>query len=426
MLRKLLKKTSLATLFAGVLTATTALSAVAATDLTMYYPIAVGGPLTEVMDGLINDFNKANPEIKVKAIYSGNYDETRVRALSAIKAGQPAQLSVLATIDTFDLIDQNLIEPFDKVATSAEDKAWLQSFYPGLMANGNIGGHVWGIPFQRSTIVMYYNKDMFRAAGLNPDAPPKTWKEMLAAATKLTTKDRYGLMVPSTGYSYWMFQAFATQNGATLMNKEGTQVYFNTPAAVEALEFWRSLATTHHVSPAGAIEWGTLRQAFVQGQTAMMWHTTGNLSAVKKEAKFDFGVAMLPANKQPGSPVGGGNFYMFKGATPAQQSAAVSFIRWMTAPERAAQWSIATGYVGTSAAAYDTPTLRNYGKTFPQALVARDQLAVAVPEFATEQSARVREAFSNALQAALTGSKTSKQALDEAQATADRLLKPYR
>ena len=158
----------------------------------------------------------------------------------------------------------------------------------------------------------------------------------------------------------------------------------------------------------------------------MMWHTTGNLSAVKKEAKFDFGVAMLPANKQPGSPVGGGNFYMFKGATPAQQSAAVSFIRWMTAPERAAQWSIATGYVGTSAAAYDTPTLRNYGKTFPQALVARDQLAVAVPEFATEQSARVREAFSNALQAALTGSKTSKQALDEAQATADRLLKPYR
>ena len=101
----------------------------------------------------------------------------------------------------YDLIDQNLIEPFDKIASSADDKTWLQSFYPGLMANGTIGGHVWGIPFQRSTIVMFYNKDMFRAAGLNPDAPPKTWKEMLAAATKLTGKDKFGLMVPSTGWT---------------------------------------------------------------------------------------------------------------------------------------------------------------------------------------------------------------------------------
>ena len=98
----------------------------------------------------------------------------------------------------------------------------------------------------------------------------------------------------------------------------------------------------------------------------------------------------------------------------------------MTAPERAAQWSIATGYVGTSAAAYNTPALRDYGKSFPQALVAHDQLAVAVPELSTEQSARVREALSNAVQAALTGSKTPQQALDEAQATAERLLKPYR
>ena len=425
MFRNIMTKTVLAALVAGAaFSAATAASA--ATDLTMYYPIAVGGPLTEVMESMIGDFHKANPDINVKAVYSGNYDETRVRALSAIKGGQPAQLSVLGALDTYDLIDQDLIEPFDKIATSAEDKTWLQSFYPGLMANSNLAGHVWGIPFQRSTVLMFYNKDMFRAAGLNPDAPPKTWNEMLAAARKLTTKEHSGLMIPSTGYPYWMFQAFAIQNGVSLMNKEGTQVYFNSPAAVEALEFWRSLAATHHVSPPGAIEWGTLRQAFVQGQTAMMWHTTGNLSAVKKEAKFDFGVAMLPANKQPGSPVGGGNFYMFKGATPAQQSAAVTFVRWMTAPERAAQWSIATGYVGTSPASYDTAALRNYSKSFPQALVARDQLAVAIPEFSTEQTARVREALSNAVQASLTGSKTSRQALDEAQASAERLLKPYR
>lgn len=396
------------------------------TALTMFYPVAVGGPLTQVVDGMIADFHEANPDVQVRAVYAGNYDETRIRALSAIRGGEPAQLSVLGALDTHDLVEQGLIEPFDTLAQTAEDKAWIESFYPALMANGTLDGHVWGIPFQRSTIVMYYNKDMFREAGLNPDAPPATWQDMLAAAQKLSGNGRYGLMIPSTGYPYWMFQALAIQNGARLMNEEGTEVSLNQPAAVEALQFWRDMAAKHQVMPTGTIEWGTLRQAFVQGRTAMMWHTTGNLTAVRNEAKFDFGVAMLPANKQPGSPTGGGNFYLFKGASEAEKAAALRFIRFMTAPERAAQWSIATGYVAVSPAAYETSVMQAYAKDFPQAIVARDQLDVAIPEFATYETARVREALSNAVQAALTGSRTPKQALDEAQATAERLLKPYR
>ncbi len=414
-----------------VMTTTSALlmglsaQAMSAVELTMYYPISVGGPLTDVVDGMISDFQAENPEIKVKAVYSGNYDETRVRALSALRAGEPVQLSVLGALDTHDLVDQGLVEAFSDVATDDQSKAWLNSFYPALMANGTLDGKVWGIPFQRSTIVMFYNKDMFREAGLNPEQPPKTRAEMVEAAKKLTTDKRYGLMIPSTGYPYWMFQALALQNGHQLMNEEGTQVYFNDPKAVEALQFFQDLAQTHKVSPAGTIEWGTLRQAFVQGQTAMMWHTTGNLTAVKNEAPFEFGVAMLPANETAGSPTGGGNFYLFKGASDEQKAAAVEFVRWMTAPERAAKWSMATGYVGVSPAAYETQALQDYAKTFPQATVARDQLAVASPEFATYETARVRELLSNAVQSALTQSKTPQAALDEAQAAADRLLRPF-
>ncbi len=400
-------------------------SAMAKTELTMYYPISVGGPLTEVMDGLIADFQKENPEITVKAVYSGNYDETRVRALSALRGGESVQLSVLGALDAHDLVEQGLVESFSDIAKTDEEKAWLTSFYPALMANGTIEGKVWGIPFQRSTIVMYYNKEAFKAAGLDPEVAPKTWDEMVAAAQALTKDKQYGLMIPSTGYPYWMFQALAIQNGQKLMNEEGTEVYLNTPEAVEALTFFRDLATKYQVSPKGTIEWGTLRQAFVQGQTAMMWHTTGNLTAVKKEAGFDFGVAMLPGKKQQASPTGGGNFYLFKGADEAQKQAALDFMRWMTAPQRAAQWSIATGYVATSPAAYDTPELKTYGQDFPQALVARDQLEVAVPEFATYETARVRELVSNAVQAAITESKSPQAALDEAQQAAQRLLRDY-
>lgn len=396
------------------------------TTLTMYYPIAVGGPLTKVIDGMIDEFHKANPTIKVNAIYAGNYDETRVRALSAIKGGQPAQLSVLFSIDVYDLIEQNLIVPFDDAISTDEERAWLKSFYPALMQNGQVNGKTWGIPFQRSTIVLFYNKDLFKEAGLDPNKPPKTWDEMVDVAKKLTKDGRYGLMVPSTGYPYWMFQAFAIQNGQELMSDNGTKTHFTTPATIEALTFWRDLAAKHKVMPEGTVEWGTLRQAFTQGKTAMMWHTTGNLTAVKNEAKFDFGVALLPANKRAGSPTGGGNFYLFKGATKEEQKAALTFVRFMTAPERAAAWSIATGYVGVSAASYQTDVLKKYAEGFPQAVVARNQLEVAVAEFSTYATARVREALSNAVQAALTGKQTPEQAMKGAQEAADRLLKPYR
>ncbi|MCX5589963.1 ABC transporter substrate-binding protein [Alcaligenes endophyticus] len=401
-------------------------SAYSAVELTMYYPISVGGPLTEVVDGLIKDFHAQNPDVKVNAVYSGNYDETRVRALSALRAGEPVQLSVLGALDTHDLVEQGLVEAFSDVAQDAASQEWLKSFYPALMANGTLEGKVWGIPFQRSTIVMFYNKDMFREAGLNPEQAPKTWDEMVQTAKTLTTDKRHGLMIPSTGYPYWMFQALALQNGHQLMNEEGTEVYLNDPKSVEALAFFQDLANKHKVSPSGTIEWGTLRQAFVQGQTAMMWHTTGNLTAVKNEAGFDFGVAMLPAKEKAASPTGGGNFYLFKGATAEQQRAALDFVRWMTAPERAAQWSMATGYVGVSPAAYEEPALVEYAQSFSQALVARDQLALAYPEFATYETARVRELLSNAVQAALTNGKTPQAALDEAQVAAERLLRPFK
>jgi sn-glycerol 3-phosphate transport system substrate-binding protein len=403
-----------------------AMQASAQTNLTMYYPIAVGGPLTKVVDGMIDDFQKANPGIKVNAIYAGNYDDTRVRALSAIKSGQPAQLSVLFSIDIYELIEQGLIVPFDDAISTDEERAWLKSFYPALMSNGQVDGKTWGIPFQRSTIVLYYNKDAFKEAGLDPNAPPKTWNDLVKAAKALNKDGRYGIMVPSTGYPYWMFQAFAIQNGIELMNRDGTEVYFDKPATIDALKFWRALAADHKVMPEGTVEWGTLRQAFTQGKTAMMWHTTGNLTAVKSEAKFDFGVAMLPANKRLGSPTGGGNFYLFKGASKEEQKAALTFVRWMTAPEQAAKWSIATGYVGVSPASYQTDALKSYAKDFPQAVVARDQLEHAVAEFSTNATGRVRELLSNAVQAALTGRQTPEQALKSAQEAADRLLKPYR
>jgi sn-glycerol 3-phosphate transport system substrate-binding protein len=133
------------------------------------------------------------------------------------------------------------------------------------------------------------------------------------------------------------------------------------------------------VHPAGIVEWGTTPKDFFEKKVAMMWTTTGNLTNVRNNAKFDFGVAMLPANKRKGSPTGGGNFYIFKKSTPAQQEAAFKFIKWITQPERAAQWSIDTGYVARARPRLGPTGAAQVRARLPAGLVARDQLPFAWP-----------------------------------------------
>jgi sn-glycerol 3-phosphate transport system substrate-binding protein len=224
---------------------------------------------------------------------------------------------------------------------------------------------------------------------------------------------------------YWLFQALAIEAGAELANANGTKVNFNDPACVEALQYWIDLSAKYHAHPPGIVDWGITPRDFLEAKVAMIWTTTGNLSNIRANAKFPFGVAMLPAQKRRGSPTGGGNFHLFKGATPAQQAASLRFLKWITSPERAAQWGIDTGYVAARPDAWDTEVMKKYVAGFPAAAVARDQSQYAVAELSTHDNQRVTQALDDELQAALNGSKSATAALDTAQSTATRLLRPY-
>jgi sn-glycerol 3-phosphate transport system substrate-binding protein len=404
----------------------------AATEITFFFPVAVGGPITKIIDGYAADFEKDNPGITVKPVYSGTYQETIVKALTGHKAGTPPVVSVLLSTDMFSLIDEEAIVPFDEFATGDAEKSWIKSFFPAFMENSQTGGKTWGIPFQRSTIVLYWNKDAFKEAGLDPEKAPASWAEELSFAEKLTKRDaagnasQWGMQIPSSGFPYWLFQALTTQNDVLLMNPAGDQTYYDKPAVIEALQHWVDLGRKHKVMAPGVVEWGTTPKDFFERKTAMMWTTTGNLTNVKANAKFPFGVAMLPAQKRRGSPTGGGNFYIFKKASREQQAAALKFAQWMTSPERAAQWGIDTGYVAVRPDAWETPVMKKYVEGFPAAAVARDQLPHAVAELSTHDNQRVTKALNDGLQAALTGAKPAERAMKDAQAEAERLLKPYR
>lgn len=424
---------ALAISLAGAFCAAPAWSQAKPVEIEFYYPVAVGGPITKIVDGMVEKFEQSHPDIKIKSIYAGTYQDSVAKALTAHKGGHAPQLAVLLSTDMFTLIDEGAIVPFDPLVKTDEDKKWLGGFYKGFMANSQTGGKTWGIPFQRSTIVMYYNKDLFKEAGLNPDAPPSTWDELVAQSKKLTKKDasgqvtQWGLEIPSGGsFAYWLFQALTTPNDALLMNEAGNEVYLNKPPVIEALQFWHDLAYKHKVMPEGTIDWGTTPKDFLVGKTAIMWTTTGNLTNVRKNAKFDFGVAPMPKAKRGGSPTGGGNFYLFKSATPEQQQAAYTFVKWMTSPENAAAWSIDTGYVAVTPAAWETDKMKAYVKEVPTATVARDQLEVSVAEFSTHDNQRITKLLNDNIQAVLTNAKTAEQAMKDAQRDADRLLRSYK
>ncbi len=403
-----------------------------AVDLQFYFPVAVGGTAAETIQALTDEYVAANPGVKIDAVYSGSYQDTITKVITASRGGTPPQLSVALSADMFTLIDEDLIVPFDDFIKTDADKAWLAGFYPAFMENSQTGGKTYGIPFQRSTPVMYWNKEAFKEAGLDPNTPPATWEELVEFGKKLTKKDangnvtQWGVRIPTSGFPYWLFQGLTTQNDVILANSDGNKTNFDDPKVVEALQYLVDLSTRHGVMEPGIVEWGATPKAFFERQAAIMWTTTGNLTNVRKNAPFEFGVAMLPANKRRGAPTGGGNFYLFKGASEEQLAAAAEFVKWISAPEQAAKWTIATGYVAPRPDAWETDTMKAYAADFPPATVARDQLEFAVAELSTYQNQRVTGIFNDALAAAITGQKDAATALADAQAQAEAILADYR
>ncbi|MFT8872129.1 MAG: ABC transporter substrate-binding protein [Sporolactobacillus sp.] len=395
--------------------------------LTWYYPINVGGPVAKVVQEMADEFTKKNPNIVIHPVYCGTYDQTMTKVQTAIQANKAPDMAVLNATQIYTLKDMNAIEPLDSFINKDKDgKGYINDFYPAFLQNSKANGKIWSIPFQRSTAVLYYNKDLFKQAGLDPNTPPATWDELVADAQKLTIPGKqWGVEVPTSVGPYWLYQAFALESGKNIMSADGKKVYFDRANSIKALQFITDLATKDKVTPTGVVDWVNAPTDFINGKTAMLYQTTGNLTNIRTNAKFQFGVAFLPGDKQKGSPTGGGNVYIMKGISAERQAAAWKFIRWATSPEQAAKWSIATGYVGTRQSAYKTKEMEDYVKAFPQAAVARDQLKYASAELSTHNLGKVYQTINDAIQAAVTGKQTPEQALKDAQKQAEQELEPF-
>jgi sn-glycerol 3-phosphate transport system substrate-binding protein len=426
MTRRALLFTVIMAVVAGVAT-----GAAAQTKLQFYYPVGVAGPLARFIETYVKEFNESHPQIQVEPVFAGGYTEAYSKTLAAIRAGTPPDVAIMLSQNLNDIIAQDIVVPLDEYIQADAAQVKMDDFFPAFMLNSQQGGKVWSIPFQRSTPVMYYNKEAYKEAGLDPSKPPQTQAELIATAKKLVKQEggrvtRWGVAIPSAGgVDTWLLEALTIQAGGALydLNNPCCKVLLNSPPTQAAVQFLRDLGEKEKVSPPGPVDWGTTANDFVAGKVAMIYYTTGGLGFIRTNAKFDFGTAFMPKAQRFGAPTGGGNFYLFKATPPDRKKAAWEFAKWMTSTDMLARWSIDSGYVAPRKSSWETPRMKEYTAKYPQALTARDQLQYALAELPVKNIIEVKRAVVTSYQQALTTTTPVKDILAEGQKRVDEILK---
>ncbi len=389
----------------------------------MYYPVGVAGPLAQVMNEMVTEFNESQDQIVVEAIFAGGYTEALEKTRTAVLSGNPPALAVLDAPNLLSLRDIDAIIPLDSYIDQEGGTAYTDEFVQGFLEIARADDSLWSIPWQRSTPLFYYNKDHFREAGLDPENPPQTWDELRAAAMALTKTDandnviQWGLEIP---INFWILKPLVLQAGGTLDNEAGTALTIDTPEMRDVLGFLNSMVEDG--STPRIKQWAETVSDFAAGATSMIYNSTGALTYIRNSMTDEFGTAFLPAGKNQVVIEGGGNFFVMK-TNQAKQDASWEFIKWMTQPANTARWSLGSGYIPVKEAAFDVPEYKAFTDEWPQALTAYRQLLEVKIErnLMTHNVNAINKLVNSTLEAILAGEDID-TALGEAQADADKIL----
>ncbi len=392
----------------------------------VFYPVAVDAPIAAILQGYIDDFQAEYPYITVEPVFSGGYGDVQTAIQTTIDGGgEPPALAVMLATALYDLINADYIAPLDGYVASMDNgDAYVNDFLPAFLSNSYYDSQLWSIPFQRSAVVLYYNADMFKEAGIEP---PTSWQSWAEAAQALTVTEgdttNWGLHF-SSDWPYWLFQPLAIGAGQNILNDDCT-VVFDDPAVIEAVQFYIDLSAEYGAMPAGVqASWGTDTTDLASGATAMIAHSSGSLTGLLAQSDFELGVMAYPGKEEGSyaSVPGGGNFYIMSGAPQAQQDAAWKFVEFISRPEYVADYSINTGYIANRFSAYDTEAMQAYTAEVPQALATRDALQYAGAELATQNLGQVRGIFHDYIQRAINGEMSAADAMAAAQVEAEAAL----
>ncbi|MCM2292324.1 sugar ABC transporter substrate-binding protein [Allorhizobium sp. BGMRC 0089] len=361
---------------------------------------------------LAREFEKKEPNIKVEYRLIP-FEDVVSEAMRAYATGQAPDIITIDNPDHALFASRGaFLDLTDRIAKSKVIKK--ENYFPGPLASVTWKGRLYGVPKATNTIALYYNADMFRAKGLDPDKPPQTWDALLADARKLTdpAKNIYGLAFCAKASEEGTFQFLPWVQMAG-----GSYRHINTDGGVKALTFWKTLLDEKLASPDTLTrgQWDSTG-TFNSGNAAMAISGPWELNRMSQEAKFDWRVALLPV-PHPGdersSAMGDFNWAIF--STTKHPDEAFKALEYF-----ASQDDKMFAKYGQLPARSDI-TLPPTGNAYKDAAlkVFQEQLKYAKPRGPDPQWAKISKAIQDAIQAALTGQMTPKAALDVAQQKID-------
>lgn len=369
-----------------------------------------------------NDTVGKEKGIHVTAEYQGSYDDLNAKLKTAFTANEEPDVCVMVINGTQAFADGGMIQPISDLI--AQDD--LDDFWPGLMKNCYASDELYGVPYLRSTPVLYYNKTLFEKAGVDATKAPATWDEVVKAADALKAigVSGYGF------YSYiWVLTAFMYCNGATPFTDQITapSATFNEAPAVETIEWFKKGVADHGFSfSAGSNGSDALDSAAANQQVGMWCNSTANLTSylsLAEQGGYEIGVGFIPKNVQNKVPTGGCNLVMTSRVADARRAAAGEFINFMTSKDAAVKNHLKTGYLLTRQSDADDDRIKEaYAKT-PEYQVAFDQLQYAIGDYMNAGYTEAAKVYTDAVDKIMGGSDDAQAVLDDAKQQADQALK---
>ena len=345
---------------------------------------SMGGALGEWVNDLAKEFNASQKEYKIVPTFKGSYDESMTAAIAAFRAGNAPDILQVFEVGTATMMaSKGAIKPVAEVMKEAGVTFDPKAYVPAVAGYYTApNGQMLSFPFNSSTTVFHYNKDAFKAAGLDPDKPPKTWPEVAAAAAKLKAA---GHKCPFTtswvswtqleSFSAWHNVLFATLNNG--FGGTGTRLAIDTPLHLRHIQNLANMAQQGLFVYKGR---GNAADAtFVSGECAMMTGSSGLYANVKRNAKFKGGISTLPYYPDvPGAPqntvIGGASLWVMAGKKPDHYKGIGQFFAYLSRPEVASESHKRTGYLPVTIAAYELTEKSGFYKENPGTDVAVQQM----------------------------------------------------
>jgi sn-glycerol 3-phosphate transport system substrate-binding protein len=401
---------------------------------------AMTGVNAELVTKFVDDFNHAQTRYKVVAVFKGGYADTMQAAIAAYRAGDPPAIVQVFEVGTATMMAaKGAVKPVYQLMAESGEKFDPNAYLPAITSYFSTpDGKMLSLPFNSSTAILYYNKDAFKKAGLDPANPPKTWPEVFADAKKIRAAG-YACGFTTSWLSWIQIEQFSAWHNLPIGTKangmEGTDTVltFNNPIVVRHIaNLVKAEADNDFVYGGRTME---PDQKFISGECGMTFNSSGFYGLAQAGAKFPFGVGELPYYPDvKGAPqnsiIGGASLWVMGGKSPEVYKGVAEFLNFLSQTPQQVRWHEATGYLPITKAAYEAAKASGYYAKHPDAELPVIQMTRKPP---TENSrglrfgnfVQIRDVIAEELENAFAHKKTPQQALDDAVNRGNALLRQF-